>query len=298
MARFLPRRDPVVYGTASTGPLTREQLAQFDDDGFLILRGLLTSAEVAACLDEIDRIRADEEIRARPESIIEPDDSALRSLFAVHRLSSFFAAVSSDERMARAAAQILGGDVYITQSRVNLKPAFKGKEFYWHSDFETWHVEDGMPRMRAVSCSILLTENNEYNGPLMFIPGSHRQFLTCIGETPDAHYRQSLRRQEVGVPDEQSLRQLISAGGLRSSLGPPGTVILFDCNTMHGSGSNISPWPRSNLFFVYNSVENRLVRPFCGREPRPEFIAAREHIATVRPVRCTDGWPACPEFAG
>ena len=52
------------------------------------------------------------------------------------------------------AEQILGSQVYIHQSRVNLKPGFKGKEFYWHSDFETWHIEDGMPRMRALSCSI------------------------------------------------------------------------------------------------------------------------------------------------
>src|SRR3546814_10756649 len=44
-------------------------------------------------------------------------------------------------------------------SRLNYKPGFKGKEFYWHSDFETWHVEDGMPQMRALSMSILLAEN-------------------------------------------------------------------------------------------------------------------------------------------
>src|SRR3546814_19751740 len=72
---------------------------------------------------------------------------------------------------------------YIHQSRLNYKPGFKGKEFYWHSDFETWHVEDGMPRMRALSMSVLLAENTPHNGPLMLIPGSHQSFLTCVGET-------------------------------------------------------------------------------------------------------------------
>ncbi len=43
-------------------------------------------------------------------------------------------------------------------------PGFTGSGFYWHSDFETWHAEDGMPSMRAVSCSIALTENFAYNG--------------------------------------------------------------------------------------------------------------------------------------
>src|SRR3546814_10424765 len=80
---------------------------------------------------------------------------------------------------------------------------FKGREFYWHSDFETWHVEDGMPRMRALSMSVLLAENTPHNGPLMVIPGSHRTYLTCLGETPDDHYLSSLKKQEYGVPDEE-----------------------------------------------------------------------------------------------
>jgi ectoine hydroxylase len=45
---------------------------------------------------------------------------------------------------------------------------------------------------------------------------------------------------------------------------------------MHGSNSNISPVPRSNVFVVYNSVENTLVEPFAAPSRRPEFIAARD----------------------
>jgi ectoine hydroxylase len=65
----------------------------------------------------------------------------------------------------------------------------KGKEFYWHSDFETWHAEDGMPKMRAVSCSIAFDDNHEFNGPLMVIPQSHQKFISCIGETPEEHHK-------------------------------------------------------------------------------------------------------------
>ncbi|MFQ5599830.1 MAG: ectoine hydroxylase, partial [Candidatus Krumholzibacteriia bacterium] len=53
-------------------------------------------------------------------------------------------------------------------------------------------------------------------------------------------------------------------------------VVFFDCNAMHGSNGNITPYPRSNVFFVYNSVENALVEPFGGLEPRPEYIASRD----------------------
>lgn len=62
-------------------------------------------------------------------------------------------------RLLDIAQFLLDDEVYIHQSRLNYKPGFRGKEFYWHSDFETWHVEDGMPRLRALSISITLTEN-------------------------------------------------------------------------------------------------------------------------------------------
>jgi ectoine hydroxylase len=96
-----------------------------------------------------------------------------------------------------------------------------------------------------------------------------------VGQTPADHYKQSLRKQEYGVPDPESLRALTDRGGIAAPVGPAGTAVFFDCNTMHGSNSNITPYPRRNVFFVYNSVENRLQEPFCGLAPRPEHIASR-----------------------
>jgi ectoine hydroxylase len=282
---ILERRDPVVYGHAADGPLSAGQLAEFERRGFLVLPALLSSAEVQACRSELVRLEHCESLRQRAEAVFEPEAAALRSLFAPHcaELSPLFARVAADERLAGAAQQILASRVYVHQSRVNLKPGFVGREFYWHSDFETWHVEDGMPRMRAVSCSILLTDNHEFNGPLMLVPGSHRKYVACVGETPDDHYQQSLRSQQFGVPDNASLCALVDAGGICTGVGPAGTVLLFDCNVMHGSNGNITPFPRSNLFFVYNSVENRLGDPFCGKRPRPEFVASRQRCPVIEP---------------
>lgn len=61
-----------------------------------------------------------------------------------------------------------------------------------------------------------------------------------------------------------------------------GSVVFFDCNTMHGSAGNISPWARSNVFMVYNSVENVLGEPKYGLKPRPEHIATRRSVEAVR----------------
>jgi ectoine hydroxylase len=203
----------------------------------------------------------------------------------VHSISPVFKRLASDVRLAGIAQGLLDDDVYIHQSRLNYKPGFRGKEFYWHSDFETWHVEDGMPAMRALSMSITLTENTQHNGPLMLMPGSHKSYAVCTGETPANHFKASLKKQEYGVPEDDLLEQLASHNGVVSAVAKPGSVIIFDCNTMHGSNSNITPDPRSNVFFVYNAISNRVVQPFCDQSPRPEYIATREHVETIKPQR-------------
>jgi ectoine hydroxylase len=78
------------------------------------------------------------------------------------------------------------------------------------------------------------------------------------------------------VPDADSIAQLAAAGGIVSLTGPPGTLAIFDSNLLHGSNGNITPYPRSNVFLVYNSMHNTLVEPFGGGRPRPEFLACRK----------------------
>jgi len=282
--RIIPRYDPVVHpakdGDIRQGPLTDDQIGSYLSNGFLAFDGLFSEDEVAAFCAERERIwrRAEE---SQDEVVVrETDSRVVRSVFAIHETSPLFATLTRDPRLVSMAEQLLGSAVYIMQSRLNYKAGFDGKEFYWHSDFETWHVEDGMRDMRAVSISIALSENTPHNGPLMLVPGSHRHFVACVGATPEEHYRQSLRRQSIGVPDQESLAWLVEQGGIEAPTGLAGSLVMFDCNTMHGSNGNITPRPRSNLFFVYNSVENALENPFGDTHPRPEFLAARR----VRPL--------------
>src|SRR5690625_3437796 len=284
-AGMVVREEPVVYQEgAYAQALDGEQLQSYQDNGFLVLDELFDANEVQAFMRELRALGARTDLQKRAEYITEPNSSELRSLFAVHQFSPLFKKLMHDPRVLNVARQILGSEVYIHQSRVNYKPGFKGKEFYWHSDFETWHVEDGMPAMRALSCSVMLTDNNACNGPLMLVPGSHLQFISCEGETPDNHDKESLKKQEYGVPDPLSLEMLVDHGGIEAVTAKAGSVVFFDCNTMHGSAGNISPWPRANVFMVYNSVENTLNPPKYGLEPRPEYIATRKGFAPLAPL--------------
>ena len=270
------RADPVAWGTADQGPLDGATLASYDRTGYLSIEDLVTPDEVESFRAELRRLAEDPVVRANERTVVESSSQEVRSIFEVHRTSEVFARIANDPRVVDRVRQLLGSDVYVHQSRVNFKPGFEGKEFGWHSDFETWHAEDGMPRMRAVSISISLTDNYAYNGPLMIMPGSHQTYVSCVGETPDDNYKSSLVKQVAGTPDRDSLRMLADRHGIDVLEGRAGGATMFDCNCMHGSNGNITPYARSNVFIVYNSVENTCVEPFGAERPRPEFIGARD----------------------
>jgi ectoine hydroxylase len=284
---IISRREPVVYSNleAIANEPTKSIVHGFARDGYALIEDLFSEEEVSSWDTEIQSLAATEDIKKRDESFLEPGSNNVRSIFRVHMLSDLVDRLVRDPRLLDLARTILGSDVYVHQSRANLKPGFRGKEFYWHSDFETWHVEDGMPAMRAISCSVLLTDNDDTNGPLMLMPGSQKYFISCVGETPDNHYKESLKKQEYGVPDDDSLRFLAKQCGIKTIKAKAGSVVFFDCNTMHGSNSNISPFDRRNLFFVYNSVENSLEEPKYGLSPRPEYVATRESFKALRALK-------------
>ena len=272
----IDRPDPVVWGSVEDGPMDAATLEGYDQKGYLSIESLVTPDEVETFRAELRRLSEDPTVRADERTIVERESQEVRSVFEVHKVSEIFAKIANDPRVVGRARQLLGSDVYIHQSRVNFKPGFEGKEFGWHSDFETWHAEDGMPRMRAVSISISLTDNYSFNGPLMIMPGTHKTFVSCVGETPDDNYKSSLVQQKAGTPDRETLTRMADEHGIDVLEGKAGGATMFDSNCMHASNGNVTPFARSNVFIVYNSVENACVEPFAANKPRPEFIGARD----------------------
>ncbi|MEB8325682.1 ectoine hydroxylase [Dietzia kunjamensis] len=269
---IVERRDPVLWGRSED-----PEVLQFGERGYIQREGALDRQRIDACLAEIDRIGSDPQMAGDPRIIREAGSEAVRSIFDVHDLSEVVWEAVERSGAIDLARQILGSDVYVHQSRLNYKPGFAGGAFYWHSDFETWHAEDGMPRPRACSASLALTPNETYNGPLMIMPGTHRYYVQCAGETPEDYYKESLvsTTPKIGVPSEEHITEMYGRHGLDVLTGGAGSMTMFDCNALHASGGNITPLPRANVFIVFNSVENELTEPFAGTPPRPDFLARR-----------------------
>ena len=246
--------------------LTPEQLARFDRDGYLFFPSLFSPQEMEVLLAEVPKLYAE----FRPEVVREKDGRTPRTSFAAHTYNDAFAKLGRHPRMVAPVAQIFGEDVYMHQFKVNGKQAFDGDVWQWHQDYGTWQADDGMPQARAMNVSVFLDEVNEFNGPLLFIPGSHREGAI------DASHDLTTTSYPLWTIDAQTITRLVARGGIVAPKGPPGSMLLFHSCLVHGSPSNMSPWNRTIVYLSLCAVSNHI-----RRFKRPDWIAHRDFTPIV-----------------
>jgi ectoine hydroxylase len=236
-------------------------MKEFEESGFLFLPSLFTEEEIAVLNAETPGIFA----QHRPENVRESGSDAVRTSFGVHMYNAVFARLARHPRLVEPARQIFGEDVYMHQFKVNAKAAFNGDVWQWHQDFGTWHVADKMPEPRAMNIAIFLDEVSELNGPLMFVPGSHK--LGVI----DADLDDVTTSYPLWTINNDTIRKLADRGGIVVPKGPPGSMIMFDSLLVHGSGSNMSPWDRNTVYLSLCAITNHI-----QRFNRPAYLALRD----------------------
>ena len=247
--------------------LKQQQLEDFEHDGYLFFPSLFNADEVKTLIDEVPLLYSQQ----RPENVREKGSDAVRTNFAANMYSAPFARLGRHPRMIDPVRQILGEELYMHQFKINGKMAFDGDVWQWHQDYGTWKNDDQMPEARAMNIAIFLDEVNEFNGPLMFIPGSHK--LGVI----DAKHDLATTSYPLWTIDNDSIGKLVGRGGIVSPKGPAGSMILFHSCLVHASTSNLSPWNRVSVYLSLCAVSNHI-----RRFKRPAYIAHRDFT----PITC------------
>ena len=244
--------------------LTQQQLEQFDRDGYLFFPSHFTPEEVKKLTDEVPSLYAQD----RPENIREKGKTSVRTNFAAHMYSAPFARLARHPRMIRPVEQLFDEKLYMHQFKINGKMAFDGDVWQWHQDYGTWLNDDAMPDARAMNVAIFLDEVNEFNGPLMFIPGSHKMGAL------EAGHDTSTTSYPLWTISNDNIRTLVDKGGIVAPKGPAGSMIMFHGCLVHASSPNLSPWNRVAVYLSLCAVSNH-VRRF----KRPGYIAHRQFDA-------------------
>jgi ectoine hydroxylase len=197
--------------------LSEDLLTRFIDTGLLVLPKLFSQREVDLLCAALQPLLAEDD----PANIREKGGGAVRTAMGLHLRSPVFARLVRHPRLIGPALQILGRDLYVQQVKVNIKEAFEGEAWQWHYDFATHRHEDGVAAPLALNLHIFLDDVTEFNGPLYFIPGSHRE-----GPAP-ATLDTASTSYPLWVVDRKTVARLASRNGLVSATGPRGTVLIF-----------------------------------------------------------------------
>jgi ectoine hydroxylase len=196
--------------------LDQSQLDEYRDQGYLFFPALLSADEMSVLTRALDAIVA----TPRREIVYEKDGSTVRSIFNMQAYDKAFANLARHPNIVGPVGQMLGTAPYVFQMVLNLKAPFNGDEWPWHQDYPTYRHDDGMARPDVVNTLIFVDEVNEFNSPLMLIPGSHRMEFPL----PDID-RSKTSYPARWLPDRY-VDTAAKTHGIVAPKGPAGSVIL------------------------------------------------------------------------
>jgi ectoine hydroxylase len=250
-----------------TMELSSRQLEEFDEQGYLFLPDCFSDEEMAVLRTEAENIYKTERKEVWRES-----SGAPRTAFAAHTYNEAFRLLGAHPRLVKPVEQLFGEPLYMHQFKINAKAAFEGEVWQWHQDYGTWARDDGMPQPRAMNIAVFLDEVMPINGPLMFIPKSHKH------GTLEAGHDKQTTSYPLWTLDKETVTRLAKEGGIVAPTGKPGSVLMFHGNLVHASPPNITPYPRKIVYLTLCAVSNHITK-----FTRPEWIAHRD-FTPIEPV--------------
>jgi phytanoyl-CoA hydroxylase len=243
--------------------LTQEQIEEFDRNGFVVVKNLVSPENLASLRRKVDEVQntileAQAAARARNSGvgyIVEGGGTAvaakpvLRKLAELAPNDEFFRSIAAQTNILDAVSALTGGGrgVYLYSDQVFLKPAHCGSEKPLHQDNSYFKVT---PMTAGVTCWMALDDATLENGCMHYIPGTHKLGLVkhkAIKDTPHL------------VPDSDT-----PFGDEVPVPIPAGACIFHHLLAMHSSKANTSPNSRRAWALHYaNASAESSVKPFA-----------------------------------
>lgn len=250
---------------------------EYRERGLVLYPSLFSAEEAARLRTAVPEVFAEDS----PRRVLEKTGQ-VRSVYGSHETHALFAALASHPRLVEPARAFLGGDVYVYQFKINAKAAFTGDVWEWHQDYIFWQQEDGLPASHVTTAVVFLDEVTEFNGPLYFIPASHREGVLATPARQEAQsgaydgapaWIANLTADLKYALKPGIVTRLAGEHGMVAPKGPAGSVLFFDANLLHASPNNLSPSDRMLALVTYCRTDN-----VAGDvpSPRPTFLASRD----------------------
>ena len=244
--------------------LTAEQLAQFNKDGFIVLRNFLDvkscdnilrmaqihlDAKIEPIETEIGYDSRDKEYRtsvtdysshAKEEHII------VRRLRQVYNRDALFKAWMENRKIRPVLQQVLDDQVVITTAHHNsimTKMPFYSTATAWHQDRRYWRYSDD----NLVSVWLALDDEYSENGVLEFIPGSHTMKFSPEQFDEKEYF------SEIKEENKKIIATKVSTDLQK------GDVVLFHSLLLHRANKNSTDKPKISFVYTVKGAKTKAI---------------------------------------
>ena len=239
--------------------LSPDQIAFYDENGYLVLENRIPQVWIENIRAEIARFEEEAATLTASDDRLDLEDThslgnpRLRRIKLPHMISDVVRELMYSDHVLAPARDLIGPDIRLHTTKLNLKSAVYGAAVEWHQDYAFYpHTNDDI-----LAVGVLIDDMAAENGPLMVFPGSHK------GPVYDHHVDGVFAG--AMLPEENGLNPADAV----HLTGPAGSISIHHGRIVHGSALNTSDRPRRILFYEMMAAD---AFPIMGSMTRWEGI--------------------------
>ncbi len=227
--------------------LTPQQKAQYEQDGYLIIREFLNSEQVALLYQLATE---DAVMRSNAFDLTDQSGKSTKLTLWFTPGNDSYGLLVRSQSMVSAVQTLLGeGEVCHFHSKLMQKEPRKGGAWEWHQDYGYWYKNGFLYPDAMISVMLALTEADVNNGCLQVLKGSHK-----MGRLEHLFAGE---QQGADMPFVEEALKICERVHVELQ---PGSVLFFHSNLLHMSDANLSEKPRWSLISAYNMSYNKPFR--------------------------------------
>ena len=228
----------------SNKTLTHAQIKQYNQEGYLIIKGFFNAEESKKLYQT-----AIEDSAVSKHAINVNDSTGKRSKLSLWYKpgNDVYGLLTRGETLVDSVAKLLDGDAPVCHfhSKLMQKEPRVGGAWEWHQDYGYWYKNEFLLPDQMMSVMVAITDANKENGCLQVIKGSHK-----LGRV-----EHGFAGEQVGAAQRYVDLALKTMDLVYVEL-KAGDVLFFHSNLLHRSEANLSDKPRWSMISCYNRASN------------------------------------------
>ncbi|MCP4381823.1 MAG: phytanoyl-CoA dioxygenase family protein, partial [Hyphomicrobiales bacterium] len=225
--------------------LSADRVDAYRRDGYLLVENRVSPEILDRCRDEIARIGQEAATLTTHSDHIDlepshtPETPRIRRIKLPHTISPVFDALMRSDAILAPVRDLLGPNLRLQTSKLNMKSARYGAPVDWHQDWAFYpQTNDDM-----LAVGVFLDDVGPENGPLMVFPGTHRGVV--FDHHCDGFFAGTMSLEKAGLDIGDAVRVMA----------PAGSISIHHVRIVHGSDTNRSPKDRAVVFYEIASAD-------------------------------------------